>query len=308
MPETRFAIPYVSHLVITQRPLQSLKPTGMFNQQGQELARNAVDYPGITMELTTYIVTDSTSKKGPAQVFEFRFKKFWQDAKAELETLPTRNEQEQAALANITALLARTDVLWVEDALQLSNAGEFMSLWYDVFSDALDEFPSMNEEENIKGGIPLSILPMQWDIRVPYESNKVVTLKTGAFLGNPASANPEVIDLQFEDEQSKQNRVNMLAQYDSAITRLQAELDALESGTDAHRNKQQELTAYTTERARVAAVEYRTIGDLLQHPSVQTSLVQVLMGLIGLVKAKHFPEMDLAVVQQRLVAAIGSIR
>ena len=306
MSETRFAIPYVSHLVITQRPTQTVKPTGMFNEQGQELARNAVDLPGITMELTTYIVTESTSKKGPAQVFEFRYKQFWLDAKAELEALPNPDQTQQNALANINALLTRTDVLWVEDALQLANAGDFMQMWYDVFSDALDEFPSMNEEANLKGGIPLSVLPLQWDIRVPYESNKVVTLKTGAFL-DPAMP-PEVIDLQFEDEQSKTSRVNMLAQYDSVITRLTTELADLESGTDAHRNKQQELTTYTNERNRIAAVEYRTIGDLLQHPSVQTSLVQVLMGLIGLVKAKQFPEMDLEVVQTRLIAALGSIR
>ena len=233
MAETRFAVPYVSHLVITQRPLQTLKPSGLYNEQGQELARNAVDLPGITMELTTYIVTENTSKKGPAQVFEFRYKKFWTDAKAELEAIENRNQNEQAQLNNINALLANQNVLWVEDALQLANASEFMQLWYDVFSDALDEFPSMNEEKNLNTGIPVKIEPMQWDIRVPYESNKVVTLKTGAFLGN---AGPEVIDLQFEDETSRQNRVNNLANFDSVIARLTTELAALESGTDAHRN------------------------------------------------------------------------
>ena len=305
MAETRFAVPYVSHLVITQRPLQTLKPSGLYNEQGQELARNAIDLPGITMELTTYIVTENTSKKGPAQVFEFRYKKFWTDAKAELEAIENRNQNEQAQLNNINALLANQNVLWVEDALQLANASEFMQLWYDVFSDALDEFPSMNEDANIQTGIPVRIEPLQWDIRVPYESNKVVTLKTGVFLGN---AGPEVIDLQFEDEQSKTNRMNNVAQYNTVITRLTTELAALESGTDAHTQKQTELNAYTTERNRLLAVEYRTIGDLLQHPSVQTSLVQVLMGLIGVLKVKQFPNMDLTLVQQRMIAALATIR
>ena len=302
MPETRFAVPYVSHLIITQRPTQTIKPTGMFNDQGQELGRNAVDFPGITMELTTYIVTETTSKKGPAQVFEFKYKKFWTDAKAELEALPTRNAQEQTALNNISAVLTSNDILWVEDAI---GQQDFMSLWYDVFSDALDEFPSMNEEANIQGGIPLNVLPMQWDIRVPYEANKVVTLKTGAFLGN---VGPEIIDLQFEDEQSRTNRTNALAQYNTVITRLTTELAALEAGTDAHTQKQAELAAYTSERDRMAAVEYRTIGDLLQHPSVQTSLVQVLMGLIGVIKVKQYPDLDLQMVQERLVGALATIR
>ncbi len=114
-------------------------------------------------------------------------------------------------------------------------------MWYDVFSDALDEFTSMNENANIKGGIPLSILPMQWDIRVPYESNKVVTLKTGAYLSDPLKVHQRSFDLQFEDQQSKTNREATIAQYDRSITRLTSELAALESGTDAHKTKKQEL-------------------------------------------------------------------
>ena len=262
------------------------------------------------MEVTGYIVTrkevngvvTETSKKGPAQVFEFKYRKFLENIKAEIERQETKTDQEVTNLANINTLLAKQDVLWVEDAI---GNKDFDSLWYDVFSSALDEFPSMNEDANVLGGLPVKVEPMQWDIRVPYESNKVVTLRTGAYIGN---IGPEVIELQFEDEQSRKNRQTSVAQYNTVIARLTTELDALEEGTDPHTNKQQELNAYTTERDRMLAVEYRTISDLLEHPSVQTSLVQVLMGLIGVIKVKQYPDLDLQMVQERLVGALATIR
>jgi hypothetical protein len=58
----------------------------------------------------------------------------------------------------------------------------------------------------------------------------------------------------------------------------------------------------------MAAVEYRTIGDLLQHPSVQTSLVQVLMGLSGVIKVKQSPDLALQMVQERLIGALSTIK
>ncbi len=316
MSEVRYSLPYVSHLVITQRPTQSLKPAGLFNEQGQELARNVIEYPGIMMELTTYIITSqtvdgtttTTSKKGPAISYDFKYKSFWQKAKQELEAIPTRNESEETALSKINALLNNSNVLWVEDALSNANLGEFMTLWYDVFSDALDEFPSMNQDTNIQGGIPLYIKPMQWDIRVPYESNKVVTLKTGAYIKDNDVLTPEIIELRFEDDQTKQGRLNTLKQYDEVIARFASELAELEEGSEAYSNKERDLNNATVERDRMAAVEYRTISDLLEHQSVQTSLVQVLLSLIGAAAAKDFPTLNMEFVQSRLIETLSTIR
>lgn len=316
MSEVRYSLPYVSHLVITQRPTQSLKPTGLFNEQGQELARNVLEYPGILMELTTYIITSTTvdgvttttSKKGPAVSYDFKYKGFWEKAKADLEAIANKNEQEIAALTKINNLLASSSVFWVEDALAGVELGDFMTLWYDVFSDALDEFPSMNQATNIEGGIPVYLKPMQWDIRVPFESNKMVTLKTGAYIKDDDNLQPEIINLMFEDDQTKANRTNMLKQYDDRIVMLTGELEDLTEGTEAHTNKQRELDSMTAERNRVASTEYRTISDLLEHASVQSSLVQVLMGLIGAAAAKDFPTLNMQFVQTKLIETLSLIK
>ena len=225
-----------------------------------------------------------------------------------MEAVPTRNESEETALSKINALLNNSNVLWVEDALSNANLGEFMTLWYDVFSDALDEFPSMNQDTNIQGGIPLYIKPMQWDIRVPYESNKVVTLKTGAYVKDNDVLTPEIIELRFEDDQTKQGRLNTLKQYDEVIARFASELAELEEGSEAYSNKERDLNNATVERDRMAAVEYRTISDLLEHQSVQTSLVQVLLSLIGAAAAKDFPTLNMEFVQSRLIETLSTIR
>ncbi len=82
-------------------------PTGYKDQQGQDLYQQVTDLPGIEVEITPYM----GEIKCPGQPFRFPLRKFFEDAKAELEAKTNKTEQETAAIDQLQATINRTDVI-----------------------------------------------------------------------------------------------------------------------------------------------------------------------------------------------------
>lgn len=296
--ESRQALPYVSHLRITKRPTRSWQPTGYTNQQGQDLYQQVTELPGIEIEVTPYL----GEIKGPAQPFRFPSKKFFEDAKAELESKDVKTDQDTQAIANINATLARTDVLWCESVLEAAEVESLDGLWADVFSDLLDTFPSWNEADNSVGGIPIEIKEMQWDARVPAVGNKSIDLKVGVFCGDKE---PEVYTLSFEDSATRSQRVAFDEQLQSRIDQLPTEIAAAQGQQKA--SLQQELEYKQAEKERRQKVEVGLIADVVSKPSVQAALPNILVASIAVLKQTVWPTVNIDLFTSRLGAALSKI-
>lgn len=303
MPELRSALPYVSHLRVTKRPTQNWMPSGYQNKEGQDLYQQVMDLPGIECEITPYMGT----VKGPATQYKFPSKAFFENALADLQALPTKTEQDNSAITNIEATLAREDVVWVETVLMAGGLPTLEVLWNDVFSDALEEFPTWKEPEEAVGGIPLFIKEMQWDARIPFESSKSIQLKIGLYNNDEAKGVPVIHTLNFEDGQTKTQRLAYIAQIEERIAALTTQIAGMEAGT-AKTQAEAELTRFSQELAQRNAVEQGSLIDLVSNPSVQSSLPALIMGIVGTLKAINWPDLDMAVVQERLAANLSAIQ
>jgi len=242
------------------------------------------------------------SVKGPATQFRFPSKMFFETALAELQALPVKTEQESSAITNLEATIARTDVIWVESVLMAAGLPTLDSLWKDVYSDALDEFPTWKEPEKPVNGIPLFIKEMQWDARIPYESAKSIQLKIGVFNNDEGLGVPMLHTLNFEDEQTKKQRLAVNKQIEDRIAQLTAQLESL-TGTQKTQ-AEAEIERFTKELEQRQAVEQGVLLDLVSNPSVQSSMPALLLALIG----AAYPGIDMAEVQSRLAANLAAIK
>lgn len=302
--EVRSALPYVSHLRVTKRPTRKWEPTGYQNQNGEDLYRQGVDLPGIECEVTPYM----GSVKGPASTYRFPLKAFFETALAELQSLPQKNDQVNAAIANLQATIANTDTIWAESILLAGGLPTLSALWQDVFSDALDEFTEWSEPETASGGIPLYVREMQWEARIPYESAKSITLKVGLFNNDQDSGDPALYTLSFEDASTRAQREKYSTQLQQRIDQLTAEIAALPAGpSESRTQKEQELSRYQSEKAQRDAVENGLMSDLLANASVQQSLPTLLLAILGSLRAVYWPDLDMATVQAKLAETLGEL-
>lgn len=302
--EVRSALPYISHLRVTKRPTRKWEPTGYQNQNGEDLYRQGVDLPGIECEVTPYM----GSVKGPATQYRFPLKAFFENALAELQALPQKNDQTNAAIANLQATIANTETIWAESILLAGGLPTLSALWQDVFSDALDEFTEWSEPETASGGIPLYVREMQWEARIPYESAKSITLKVGLFNNDQDAGDPALYTLSFEDSATRTQRESYSMQLQQRIDQLTTEIAALPEGPGPTRTqKEQELAAYQSEKAQRDAVENGLMSDLLSNVSVQQSLPTLLVAIIGALKAVYWPDLDMTLVQTKLAETLGEL-
>mgnify|MGYP000311272987 CR=1 FL=1 len=223
MAETRYALPYISHLRVTKRPTRNWVPAGYQNKEGQDLYKQVTDLPGIECEITPYMGT----VKGPATQYRFPSKAFFEAALAEVVAGP-QNEQTKEVQANLEATIARKDIVWAEEVLMAGGLPVLDDLWATVFSDALDEFPSWNEKSNGDKGIPLEVKEMQWDARIPADGPKSITLKIGLF--SPTSPEPALSTLQYEDAETTKQRTAMNSQMVNRIAQIEANVASLPEG------------------------------------------------------------------------------
>lgn len=296
MSETRSAIPYISHLRLTKRPTRRWQPTGYTNRDGQDLYQQVTDLPGIEVEITPYMGT----VKGPPQQFRFPLKAFFAEALKAHEAIENPSTEQLKVIENLQATIARTDVTWAESILLAGELPTLAALWADVFSDALDEFPSW-AESNSAGGIPVELKEMQWDARFPAEGAKSIDLNVGVFNGD---ADPTVYSLSFEDSASREQRLAYDAQIEAEIDRLTAAVETA-NGTEKTELETQ-LTARENERDQRATIERGLMSDLLSKSSVQQSLPTLLLSILGALKQTKWPDLDMTLVQQRLVAALAN--
>ncbi|AMV31723.1 hypothetical protein VN12_06350 [Pirellula sp. SH-Sr6A] len=304
MSEVRSALPYISHLRVTKRPTIKWEPIGYDAQNGEDLYRQGVDLPGIECEVTPYM----GSVKGPAATYRFPLKAFFEANLAKLQAKPQKNDQDNAAIANLQATIANPETIWAESILLAGGLPTLTALWQDVFSDALDEFTEWSEPEVAAGGIPLYVREMQWDARIPYESAKSITLKVGLFDTEQEEGAPALYTLSFEDAATRAQREAYNAQLVQRITQLTAAIAGLPEGPSETRTQmEQELAGYQAEKAQRDAVENGLMSDLLSNASVQQSLPTLLVAILGALKAVYWPDLDMSLVQTRLAETLGEL-
>jgi hypothetical protein len=61
------------------------------------------------------------------------------------------------------------------------------------------------------------------------------------------------------------------------------------------------------EKSQRDAIENGLMTDLLANVSVQQSLPALLLSIIGTLKAQHWPDLDMKVVQERLLLSLADI-
>jgi hypothetical protein len=298
MSETRSAIPYISHLRLTKRPTRRWQPTGYTNRDGQDLHQQVTDLPGIEVEITPYMGT----VKGPAQQFRFPLKAFFEDALAAHQEIEKPTAEQLKVIENLQATINRADITWAESILLAGELPTLDSLWADVFSYALDEFPSWAESSSA-GGIPVELKEMQWDARFPADGPKSIDLNVGVFNGD---MDPTVYSLSFEDQGTREQRLAYDAQIQSEIDRL-TDAVANASGTEKVELESQ-LAARKNEQEQRAKIERGLMSSLFAKPSVSESLPVLLMSILGALKKTKWPNLDMALVQQRMAAALAGLK
>lgn len=316
MSETRTSNPYISHLVVTQRTIQVQVPTDYQDQAGNRLYQNMDRPPGIMCEVTPYL---TETIKGPAQSYIFPCKALYQEGIAQLEAKPTLTEQEQAGLDRLKAYVASTEVIWAEDV-----APDFSTMWADAFSDVLDIFPEWKEVEGASSGVPLHVLPMEWECRVPYESAKSVNVNIGVYASKDGVANtalrPSQHTLSFEDNATKTARelrvtqmTEKIAELTGTIAGLTAEIAALPEGPTKVA-KTQEKTRVEADKAnweqQLSFLQSTTkglIGQLIALPSIQQSLPSLSVSILMALSQKEGWGLDQATTAAKLVETLGAL-
>lgn len=321
--ETYNALPYISAFTITKIPTQKWEPTGQVNQQGQELYRSNYDRPGIQVEITTYM----GNIKGPSKPYEFPLRSFYEGIIAELQAVisardtltakenRTVEENQQLAalnqqissqkivekIAQVEAIVSDTSIIWAESVLLAAGIPNFDDFWDEVVSDGLDLFPSWEEANRPLTGIPVYLKEMQIKANIPYEGNKIVAVKMGSYLDPAEELTQTVHELVFEDTASRTQRENQLSQYQTALTSRQEQLESTpEEQTEQRQQIQADIDNITREIARLEALEIGLLSDLLATPAIQTTLPTFLLSVIGVLKAAHWPTLDMTEVQTRL--------
>jgi len=294
--ELRSGIPYFSHLKMTVIPTESRTRTNYVTQEGQPIDQIGTDLPGIEVEITPYVGDVVKSKPVP---FRFPSKAFLQNELTGLQADP----QQSANATALAAILANTDISWIEDLLTAAGLPGLNVLWTDIFSDVLDMFSNFNEEQNSGGGIPVAFKIMQWDARFPFEGSKSLTLKVGAFTqGIPT---PEVYTLNFEDQATRDAR---LAREQQMATAVETLTTRLATAPDNEKPQiQMQIDQLNREIAMNSAVERGLLTDVLNKPSVKSSLPTLLIAILADRKAKMWPDLDMPMVTAKLIDRLTAL-
>jgi hypothetical protein len=322
--ETRQALPYVSHLKITKRKSRNLVPVGQ-NQAGQVVSQWQENQPSISVEMTHYVGQEKTI----AQPFTFYSRNFIQGLIDNLATLPDLPEV-KAASDKLQARL-NTEKLWLEDVLTAAEIPDLETMWDGAFSTALDEFPQWKEPEEPIGGIGNYFRQLEWDARLPLDSNKSVKITMGVYSTSACTEDaPERKELLFEDGQTKRNReaqivrlqelvadrtatIGVVAEIKTWIAKpLSAERTAKlatynqdivsKPDLDAYAKQlQQELDGYSAQLASLNAIKYGAIANLLASPSIGGSIKSLVIALCKVLKAnvEEWKDLDLDLVASR---------
>lgn len=306
--ESRPSLPYVSHIKIVKYPSLSWVGAGK-NEQGQDMMRRQGNQPSIQVEITNYI----GNEKAFATPYTFASKAFLQSNLAQLVSIEKPSVEIAGYISAIQSRLA-TEKLWLEDVLLAAGIPELEGLWSDAFSNALDTFPQWSESQTPIRGIPVYMRQLEWDARLPLDSNKAVTVTMGLY---PTAAcdsqEPVRKTLQFEDGATTRARQSQIAQLESLIAdrtlaisiidaiavlkasplsaertaRLASYSQSIVEQADLAAYKtqvQQELAGYTQQLAEMRSVTYGTILSLLSSPSVATSIHSLIIAVIGTLK------------------------
>lgn len=316
MSETRGTKPYISHLRITKRPTQVLQPTDLVDQQGNQLARRSTQIPGISCEIIPYV---SPEIKAPALNYTFPQKEYYQQAKEELEAITLPTQQQVDTIAAINTILADTSIVWCEDILTAGQLPNLMNLWNEMYSDALDQFPSWSQTSSTTG-IRTSIKEMMWDAKIPFESAKSVELNVGVYLESNPNAIPTQYKLSFEDNKTHEAREAYIAQLEDRIAQrtaniagIQAEIAAMVEGPAKELKRQQLAQVQSEKQSAELELEQRkavTVGlitTLLANPSVQQSLPALLMAILMTLSAKEGWNLNQAETLAELVAILNNV-
>lgn len=322
--EMRSALPYFSHIIITKRPTQKFVPTGYTTDNGQEILQRVTDVPGVQVEITpflndkactpvTFVFTSrefieeelSKYEEAAKQLAAIRAKPVEQvtdEEKLKLPTLQIEAKQNEQAVTQMKAILASKDNMWVEDVLKnVSGLPSFADMWEDIFSDALDMFPSWAETTNAVGGVDVTLHCMQWNARMPATGDQSIELKAGAY--TVGSEVPTVFELIFESDVAKANREAEAAQDAATIERIDKDLALSVVGSQRYAELTNERAGVVVRQQQRASVERRLLSDVLTKQSVKTSLPGFLLAAcMHLKDAGRLPNLDMAVVEPALVA------
>lgn len=329
MSETRGSNPYISHLRITQRTTRFQVPTDFQDDKGNTWRRlDPVDVPpGIECEITPYV---TETIKAPASPHRFPLKAFYQEGVNQLEAKTNRTEQEQGGLDRLKALVASTDVIWAEDILAEAGVSESLKeMWAESFSDVLDIFAEWKEgTEASVAGLPVKILPMDWECRVPFESNKSVNVNIGLYRTKKVdgqvvvdeSVMPTQYVLSFEDNATKATRekreadlTTNIAELTGQIAGLVAEIVALPDGTakTAKIAQKQSVEADMANKVRdlatSKAITKGLISQLIAQTSIQQSLPKLSLAILMKLSEKEGWELDKATTRAKLVETLTKL-
>jgi hypothetical protein len=281
--------------------------------------------PGIFVVIAPYLTPEI---KGPSKNHYFPLRALQEQGIAELEAKENRTEDQEKGLANLKAYVADPNVIWVEDLLESEGLGPFIDLWADVHSDVLDVFPAWKEESAKISGMPLKILPMQWECRVPFETAKVVNVNIGVYSTKKVdgvvvpdeSTRPTQYVLAFEDNATRAAREKRIAdetakiaELTGTIAGLAAEIAALPEGP-AKIEKAQKLVAVEADKAswvsKLASSKAITTGlisQLTALPSIQASLPKLSLAILMKLSEKEGWELDKATTETKLVETLTQL-
>ena len=326
MPETRASEPYIENLVVTQRTTTVQVPTDyVYRDTGLPVFQPMDRPPGIFVVIAPYLTPEI---KGPSKNHYFPLRALQEQGIAELEAKENRTEDQEKGLANLKAYVADPNVIWVEDLLESEGLGPFIDLWADVHSDVLDVFPAWKEESAKISGMPLKILPMQWECRVPFETAKVVNVNIGVYSTKKVdgvvvpdeSTRPTQYVLAFEDNATRAAREKRIAdetakiaELTGTIAGLAAEIAALPEGP-AKIEKAQKLVAVEADKAswvsKLASSKAITTGlisQLTALPSIQASLPKLSLAILMKLSEKEGWELDKATTETKLVETLTQL-
>lgn len=326
MSELRSALPYFSTIRLTVLPTEQVVPSGLYNQQtGEELGRQVTMMPGLQLEIIPLmgnIAAGAQPAFYPSRGFAEEHLATLQKPVAAIEAIEAiaeadRTPEQKQVLAKlkatlesakpqideVTTWLARTDITWVEELLEMGQLPSLGDLFSDAFSDVLDTFSSWNEAANSAGGIPVSIKCMQWNVQFPLQGAKSINVKVGVFCGKAA---PQIYELVFEDSVTSNQRLQTIAQIASAIQQRQTTLAGLEDDDPQVAQITSELVGLTAEKDRLEALELGHLDDVTSKPSVRAAIPKLLVAAIKALQKTTWPTLDVPLaatkLQERLTA------
>lgn len=324
MSEYRAAYPFISHLKITYHVTRHLVPSGMADAKtGQELLQPFSDRPGLEVEIIPFISEGDLAPPAPASKHTFPLRSYFEEGMESFQKLE-KSEEVKKAIVNLQSILDSKEIVWCEDVLTALNLKDIADLYADVISESLDQFPSLNEANNKKlgGGIPILVKPLQCEVRFPINAPKVISVTMGMFRAKRVTktlesgetvdeyvsiGDPNQVKLEFLDDESLKLRKRRDAELANTLLNLKNNL-AAEGNTPEQIESIKGSITQTENEIRLRSIE--EIGEmkqLLSKQAVQESLPVLLMAIIGALKKLIWPDLDLAITQQRIVAVLTKL-